>query len=89
MAALTELMVAATLDRAKEFSRMEARGFGFADTVGIQGCGPIGLMHNQSQDARGLADSSNRSVRGETEPRSRVRERAHDKHEQYDEAGAS
>ena len=46
MAALTELMVvAATLDRAKEFSRMEARGFGFADTVGIQGCGPIGLMH--------------------------------------------
>ena len=28
MAALTELMVvAATLDRAKEFSRMEARGF--------------------------------------------------------------
>ena len=46
MAALTELMVvAATLDRAKEFSRLEARGFGFADTVGIQGCGPIGLMH--------------------------------------------
>jgi len=46
MAALTELMVvAATLDRAKEFSRLEARGFGFADTVGVQGCGPIGLMH--------------------------------------------
>jgi threonine dehydrogenase-like Zn-dependent dehydrogenase len=46
MAVLTELfVVAATLDRAKEFSRMEARGFGFADTVGIQGCGAIGLMH--------------------------------------------
>jgi threonine dehydrogenase-like Zn-dependent dehydrogenase len=46
IAVLTELMVVtATLDRAKEFSRLEARGFGFADTVGIQGCGPIGLLH--------------------------------------------
>ncbi len=46
LAALTELfVVAATLDRAKEFSRIEARGFGFADTVTIQGAGAIGCMH--------------------------------------------
>jgi len=46
LAALTELfVVTATLDRAKEFSRLEARGFGFADTVLIQGAGAIGLMH--------------------------------------------
>lgn len=46
LAALTELfVVAATLDRAKEFSRIEARGFGFADTVAIQGAGAIGCMH--------------------------------------------
>lgn len=46
MAVLIELMVvSSTLDRAKEYSRLEARGFGFADTVGIQGCGPLGLMH--------------------------------------------
>jgi L-iditol 2-dehydrogenase len=46
LAALTELfVVAATLDRAKEFSRIEARGFGFADTVTVQGAGAIGCMH--------------------------------------------
>lgn len=46
LAALTELfVVAATLDRAKEFSRIEARGFGFADTVVVQGAGAIGCMH--------------------------------------------
>lgn len=46
LAALTELfVVASTLDRAKEFSRIEARGFGFADTVTIQGAGAIGCMH--------------------------------------------
>jgi threonine dehydrogenase-like Zn-dependent dehydrogenase len=43
---LTELfVVTATLDRAKEFSRLEARGFGFGDTVVVQGVGPIGLLH--------------------------------------------
>jgi L-iditol 2-dehydrogenase len=46
IAVLTELfVVAATLDRAKEFSRLEARGFGFADTVVVQGAGAIGCMH--------------------------------------------
>lgn len=46
LAALTELVVVtATLDRAKEFSRIESRGFGFADTVVIQGCGAIGILH--------------------------------------------
>lgn len=46
LAVLIELfVVAATLDRAKEFSRLEARGFGFADTVTILGAGAIGMMH--------------------------------------------
>lgn len=46
LAALTELVVVtATLDRAKEFSRIESRGFGFADTVVIQGCGAVGTLH--------------------------------------------
>lgn len=46
LAALTELfVVTSTLDRAREFSRLEARGFGFGDTVLIQGAGAIGLMH--------------------------------------------
>jgi len=44
--ALAEIfVVTAILDRAKEFSRLEARGFGFADTVVIQGGGAMGLMH--------------------------------------------
>ena len=44
--ALAEIfVVTSTLDRAKEFSRIEARGFGFADTVVIQGGGAMGLMH--------------------------------------------
>jgi L-iditol 2-dehydrogenase len=46
LAALSEIfVVTATLDRAKEFSRLEARGFGFADTVAIQGAGAMGCMH--------------------------------------------
>lgn len=46
LASLTEIfVVSATLDRAKEFSRLEARGFGFADTVAIQGAGAMGCMH--------------------------------------------
>jgi threonine dehydrogenase-like Zn-dependent dehydrogenase len=46
LAVLTELfVVTATLDRAKEFSRLESRGFGFADTVLIQGVGAVGIMH--------------------------------------------
>lgn len=46
LVALTEIfVVAATLDRAKEFSRIEARGFGFADTVVVQGAGAVGCMH--------------------------------------------
>ncbi|HHY46524.1 MAG TPA: zinc-binding dehydrogenase [Firmicutes bacterium] len=46
LGALVELfVVTATLDRAKEFSRLEARGFGFGDTVVVQGVGPIGLLH--------------------------------------------
>jgi len=46
LAVLTELfVVTATLDRAKEFSRLEGRGFGFADTVVIQGVGAVGIMH--------------------------------------------
>jgi len=45
-AALAEIfVVASTLDRAKEFSRLEARGFGFADTVAVQGAGAVGCMH--------------------------------------------
>lgn len=44
--ALAEIfVVSSTLDRAKEFSRLEARGFGFADTVVVQGGGAMGLMH--------------------------------------------
>jgi L-iditol 2-dehydrogenase len=46
LAALSEIfVVTATLDRAKEFSRLEARGFGFADTVAVQGAGAMGCMH--------------------------------------------
>ena len=46
LAAMSEIfVVTATLDRAKEFSRLEARGFGFADTVAIQGAGAMGCMH--------------------------------------------
>ena len=46
LAALSEIfVVSATLDRAKEFSRLEARGFGFADTVAVQGAGAMGCMH--------------------------------------------
>jgi L-iditol 2-dehydrogenase len=46
LGALAELfVVTATLDRAKEFSRLESRGFGFGDTVVVQGVGPIGLLH--------------------------------------------
>ena len=45
LAVLTELfVVAGTLDRAKEFSRLEARGFNFGDTVLIQGVGAVGMM---------------------------------------------
>lgn len=44
--ALAEIfVVTSTLDRAKEYSRLEARGFGFGDTVVIQGGGAMGLMH--------------------------------------------
>jgi threonine dehydrogenase-like Zn-dependent dehydrogenase len=46
LGALAEIfVVSATLDRAKEFSRLEARGFGFADTVAVQGAGAMGCMH--------------------------------------------
>lgn len=46
LAVLIELfVVTATLDRAKEFSRLEARGFRFGDTVVVQGAGAIGLLH--------------------------------------------
>jgi L-iditol 2-dehydrogenase len=42
---LTELfVVAGTLDRAREFARLEARGFNFGDTVLIQGVGAVGMM---------------------------------------------
>jgi L-iditol 2-dehydrogenase len=43
--ALTELfVVTALLDRAKMYSQVDARGFGFGDTVVIQGLGAVGMM---------------------------------------------
>ncbi|MGI6176024.1 MAG: zinc-binding dehydrogenase [Christensenellales bacterium] len=46
MASLTELMcVAYTLDKAKEFYSFSGEGFGFNDTIVIQGMGPLGLIH--------------------------------------------
>ncbi|MBM3702225.1 MAG: zinc-binding dehydrogenase [Actinobacteria bacterium] len=46
LACMNEIfVVTATLDRAKEYSRLEARGFGFGDTVVVQGAGAMGLMH--------------------------------------------
>ncbi|MDD5017623.1 MAG: zinc-binding dehydrogenase [Eubacteriales bacterium] len=46
MAVLTELMcVTYTLDKAKEFYSFSGEGFGFNDTVVIQGVGPLGLAH--------------------------------------------
>ena len=38
-------VVTATLDRAKEYSRLEARGFCFGDTVVVLGAGAIGVLH--------------------------------------------
>ena len=57
LGALIELfVVTATLDRAKEFSRLEARGFGFGDTVVVQGIGPIGLLHIAKARILGAGD---------------------------------
>jgi L-iditol 2-dehydrogenase len=43
--ALSEIfVVTALLDRAKQYSSIEARGFNFGDTVVIQGLGAIGMM---------------------------------------------
>lgn len=39
------LAVASSLDKAKEFYSFGGEGFGFGDTVVIQGVGPIGMMH--------------------------------------------
>jgi L-iditol 2-dehydrogenase len=44
-AALSELfVVAALLDRAKEYAGYAGKGFHFGDTVAVQGAGPIGMM---------------------------------------------
>jgi len=44
-ACMVELMVvAALLDRAKEYSAYGGKGFHFGDTVVVQGAGPIGMM---------------------------------------------
>ncbi len=46
VAVMVELMaVAYNLDKAKEISHLSGEGFGFADTVVIQGVGPMGLCH--------------------------------------------
>ncbi|MGI5848654.1 MAG: zinc-binding dehydrogenase [Christensenellales bacterium] len=46
MAVLTEPMcVTYSLDKAKEFYSFAGEGFGFGDTVVIQGVGPLGLTH--------------------------------------------
>jgi threonine dehydrogenase-like Zn-dependent dehydrogenase len=44
-ACLVELfVVAAMLDRAKEYAAYAGKGFHFGDTVAVQGAGPIGMM---------------------------------------------
>ena len=44
-ASMSELIVvAALLDRAKEFSAYAGKGFHFGDTVVVQGAGPVGMM---------------------------------------------
>ncbi len=46
VAVMVELMaVAYNLDKAKEFYHLSGEGFGAADTVVIQGVGPMGLCH--------------------------------------------
>ncbi|MHB9093788.1 MAG: zinc-binding dehydrogenase [Eubacteriales bacterium] len=46
IAVLTEVFaVTASLDKAKEFSTIGNEGFRFADTVLVQGAGPIGIAH--------------------------------------------
>jgi threonine dehydrogenase-like Zn-dependent dehydrogenase len=43
--ALSEIfVVSALLDRAKNYSQVDGRGFGFGDTVAIQGMGAVGMM---------------------------------------------
>ncbi len=44
-ASMSELMVvAALLDRAKEYAAYAGKGFHFGDTVVVQGAGPVGMM---------------------------------------------
>ncbi len=46
MAVLAELMcVTYSLDKAREFYNFNGEGFGFNDTVVVQGVGPLGLAH--------------------------------------------
>ncbi len=45
LASMSELMVvAALLDRAKEYAAYAGKGFHFGDTVVVQGAGPVGMM---------------------------------------------
>ncbi len=54
VAVLAELMtVAASLDKAKEFSSMAHEGFNSGDTVVVIGSGPLGLLHVAKADMMG------------------------------------